>query len=138
MTTARRRMNGTRRLYVAGLLVLIAITSSTRTSSQSGLTITSYQLVSQDPKPNGAALFTYRAALTNAGPALAQATATGTSKPPSGIALVDNALTFGPVGPGGTVWSSDTFSFLGTKKAKPSDIVWTITAMARYVDPHTT
>jgi len=123
MTSARRRMNGTRRACVAGLMVLIAITGSMRTSSQSGLTITGYQLVGQEPKPNGASLFIYRAALTNNGPAIAKATATGTSKPSTGIALVDNALAFGPVGPGGTVWSSDTFSFLGTKKAKPSDIV---------------
>ncbi len=129
-TTARRSVNRTRRVCLAGFLVLLAIADVSRLSSQGGQTIGGYELVSQQVQKNSVTLFTYRATLTNTAGALAGATATARSMS-SPVKIVDGTLTFGPVGAGGSVVSSDTFSFTrntNNGRFDWSSIVWTIAA----------
>src|SRR5438552_18982362 len=101
-------MMARRTARLLGLLAVLSLTSGQELSSQ-GLSIGGYQLVSQQQQKNSV-LFTYRATLTNGSVPLSSATATAKSMVGS-IKLVDNALTFGRVGAGATLVSTDTFSF---------------------------
>src|SRR5688500_17410112 len=106
--TARRSGKRSRRVALLGLFAVLLVTRAADLTSP-GSSIGGYQLVSQQPQKN-TTLFTYRATLTNGGAALSSATATAKSMA-GAIKLVDNALSFGRVAAGGSVVSTDTFSF---------------------------
>lgn len=117
---------------LACLLVLSALVSGSHPSTQAGLTIGNFQLISEQAQKGSISLFTYRASLTNGGGALASATATATSV--SKTKVVDATLTFGPVGAGGTIVSSDTFSVSRNPKQRFdfSEIVWTVVGVPNH------
>ena len=128
-TPARRYASSTRRLCLAGLFVLLALLHDSRVASQGAQTIGGYQLMSETLLTRNISFVVYRATLTNAGPALARATATATSHL-SNVVMLDNTLSFGPVAAGGAVLSSDSFLFLRTTR-QPIDwsgITWAISA----------
>src|SRR5207244_4391268 len=88
-----------------------------------------YQLLSSEVQKNNSFIDTYRATLTNAGAPIVSAIATlnplkGSTK------IIDGSLTFGRVGSGASVVSSDTFSLSRNRNAQVdlSALVWTITA----------
>ena len=118
---------------LACVLALSALISGSRPSSQAGLTIGSYQLVSEQPQKGSNVLSTYRATLTNSGGALASATATATSVSKK-VKIVDGTLTFGPVAAGATLVSSDTFSFTRSSRTAVNfaDIVWTVVGVPNH------
>jgi hypothetical protein len=118
---------------LACLLMLAGLNFASRLSSQAGLTIGGYQLVSEQTQKGSTVLSTYRATLTNGGGALASATATATSRSKK-VKIVDGTLTFGPVAAGATLVSSDTFSFSrSTKQAFDfADIVWTVVGVPNH------
>src|SRR5688572_24303502 len=103
-------MTASRRTALMGLLAIATLVTAPRVSSQSAVTIGSYQLVSTVFVTRTVSQFTYKATLTNGSIALTGATATAVSLSPFTV-LVDDTLTFGPVGPGGAVVAADTFSF---------------------------
>ena len=96
-------------------------------SAQPVLTIGGYVKVSEVRVTRTVNEYAYRATLTNTGPALAGATATATSSS-AATTIVEGALTFGPVGSGGSVESSDTFTFRQDRTVPFdfSNIHWTI------------
>src|SRR5262245_33525533 len=96
-------------ISMLGLLAVVA-GSDLQVSSQVPVTIGGYIKVSEVRLTRTVFEYTYQATLTNGGPALAGATATATSVSPA-TTIVDGAVAFGPVGPGGSVVSSDTFTF---------------------------
>ena len=71
--------------------------------------------------------FTYRATLVNGGALIAGATATATSVS-AATTIVDGSLAFGPAEPGGSVPSTDTFSFRHdrTRPFSWAGITWTV------------
>ena len=71
--------------------------------------------------------YTYQAKLTNTGQDAAGATATLTSSSPN-TKVIDGSLSFGPVGAGQTVTSTDTFVIRQnrTYPYDPSVLSWTI------------
>src|SRR5262245_10684931 len=77
---------------------------------QAAESIGGYQLVTEVRITRTISEYTYRATLTNTGGALAGARATATSLAPDTV-IVDGALSFEPVPAGGSVLSTDTFSF---------------------------
>lgn len=93
--SARAPFRSLRFAALACVVVLSALISGSRPSSQAGLTIGDYQLVSEQPQKGSTVLFTYRATLTNGGAALASATATATSRTKK-VEIVDGTLTFEP------------------------------------------
>ncbi len=114
------------------LCVLLAMTFGSRGISQGSQTIGGFELVSETPQMKPTILYTYRATITNTGPALAAATATVTNS--GNIKIVDGTLSFGPVGSGGVVTSSDTFSFTRNpnQKVDLSRITWAISATTNH------
>jgi hypothetical protein len=115
-----------RRLILPVLLAIAAAQGHLAVHTQNALTVGGYSFVSETARGK-TTVYTYRATLSNAGPAISGATATATSI--SGTpAIVDGTLTFGPVATGGTVASTDTFSFR-QDPALPIDLAniqWTI------------
>ena len=88
---------------------LAVATSPTDSSAQSSsLTIGNYVKLSEKRISRTVYEFTYRADLTNAGPALKNVAATVTSSSPY-TTVVANSLNFGDVPAGATVTSSNTF-----------------------------
>jgi len=79
-------------------------------STQAPLVINGFIKVSEVRVTRDVTQYTYRATLVNGGAALRGATATATSVSPNTV-VVDGQLSFGPVGPGGSVVSTDTFVF---------------------------
>src|SRR6185295_12454603 len=118
---------------LAGLLLLLWATLPVFTQSQ---TINNYVLVSQRAISLTVFEYTYRASLVNGGTALTGATATVASLS-TATTIVDNSLTFGPVAAGGTVVSSDTFSFRQNRTVPFSfaNLQWTITPAAANQPP---
>jgi hypothetical protein len=114
---------------IAATAAALALVASARTPGQ-GPGIGDYQLVSDVRVTRTVNELTYRAVLTNGGQALAGATATVTSIA-AATTIVDGVLTFGPVGPGGTVVSTDTFSFRHNRLTPFawSNVQWSITAI---------
>ena len=102
-------MSCKRRFVLPVLFAIAAAQAHLPVHTQNALTIGGYSLVSQAPRGK-TTMYTYRATLSNAGPAIAAATASATSLAGT-LDIVDGTLTFGPVGTGGTVTSTDTFSF---------------------------
>lgn len=92
------------------------------------LSITNYRFVSQQAISATTSQAVYRADLMNSGPALASATATVTSLVPN-VQIVpgQGVLNFGPVGSGGQVTSSNTFTIQFTNGVpfSFSDLQWT-------------
>lgn len=118
--------------FAGGILLVTSTTLSTSsTSTQPLLTIGGYVKVSEVRVTRTVTEFVYRAALANAGPALAGATAQASSGS-SATTIVDASLTFGSVVPGGTVVSSDTFAFRHDRTVPFdfSNIRWVITPLA--------
>lgn len=113
---------------LAGLLLLLWATPPVFTQSQ---TINNYVLVSQRAISLTVFEYTYRASLVNGGTPLSGATATVVSLS-SATTIVDNSLTFGPVTAGGTVVSTDTFTFRQNRTVPFSfaNLQWTIAAVA--------
>ena len=100
------------RSALAGLLaasVLLGPRASATADAQP-LTITGYQKVNETRITRTLTEFTYRASLTNTGPAIPGATAAVTSLSPA-TTVVEGLLTFGPVPSGATALSLDTFTF---------------------------
>src|SRR5262245_46340051 len=125
----RRFGSRTRRVCLITLVIVLASVAGSRVSSQAGLTIGGYQLVSEQVQKNGF-VDTYKATLTN-GTGAALASATATIKNIAGSAkVIDGTLTFGPVGAGASVSSTDTFSFSrsGNGKFDLSTLTWMITS----------
>src|ERR1700704_1103641 len=123
-------MASLRRVALLGLLVVVA-QSGSLVLSQGGQTIGGYTLLNEVRVTRTISEYTYRATLINNGGALAGATATAVSLSPK-TTIVDGALTFGAVVAGGTVVSTDTFSFQQDRTI-PFDwtnIIWTITPQA--------
>src|ERR1051325_7109972 len=120
-------MNARRRLTLIGPLGILALVTAPRVSSQSAPTIGSYQLISEVRVTRDVSEYTYRAVLTAAGQALSGATATAVSVA-APTTIVDGSLTFGPVAAGGTVTSTDTFSFRHNRTVpfNWANIRWTI------------
>ena len=75
-----------------------------------------YEQVSQRVVSSNTKEMTFRATLINHGAGLAGARATAQSLSPS-LSIVDGSLSFGAVGSGGTVVSSDTFTLRQTGSA---------------------
>ena len=134
MTASSRDAFRTLRYPALACLLMLAGLISGSLSSQAGLTIGGYQLVSEQTQKGSTVLSTYRATLTNGGGALASATATATSRSKK-VKIVDGTLTFGPVAAGATLVSSDTFSF--SRSAKQvfdfADIVWTVVGVPNHL-----
>ena len=97
-----------RSVVLLGVFALVA--SSVSVSTQGPLTVGGFIKVSERRVTLTGSEFIYRATLTNAGPPLTGATASVTSLNPN-TSVVDGALTFGPVGTGGKVVSTDVFVF---------------------------
>ena len=119
-----------RRHLLLTILVLLAASDRRHALSQGTLVIGNFQLVAETRMPKGGGIeFTYRATLTNNGPAIAGATASVVSLSPK-IVILDNTLTFGPVGAGGSAVSLDTFSLTknGRGMFDPALIAWTISS----------
>jgi hypothetical protein len=118
---------------LAGLLLLSSATPPVFTQSQ---TINNYVLVSQRAISLTVFEYTYRASLVNGGTPLSGATATVVSLS-SATTIVDNNLAFGPVGAGGTVASSDTFTFRQNRTVPFSfaNLQWTIVPAAANQPP---
>ena len=112
---------------IAATAAALAIAAPVRTPGQ-GPGVGNYQLVSDVRVTRTVNELTYRAVLTNGAEDLAGATAIVTSVAPA-TTIVDDTLTFGPVGPGGTVVSTDTFSFRHDRLVPFawSNLQWTIT-----------
>lgn len=79
-----------------------------------GLTITNYQLVSQQAAAAGKSAVTYRADLLSPGTALGSVTATATTLDPVAIRLLpgQDTLTFSPIPANGQVTSKNSFTIL--------------------------
>ena len=118
MTLRRRSKSG---LTLAGLALAAALVLPLASSrSAPGLvvsaqgtpapTIGGYQKISETRVTRTVFDYVYRATLTNVGPALPGATATVASLS-SSTTVIDNSLTYAPVGPGGNTLSTDTFAF---------------------------
>ena len=95
---------------VGRLVLLVLIAAGLPSLAQAALTISGYQLLSEVRITRTVSEYTFRATLTNSGGALGGATATATSLSPD-TTIVDGSLSFGPVAAGGSVESTDTFSF---------------------------
>jgi hypothetical protein len=121
-------VNRRRLVCLASSLAWLAFATGSRVSSQGALTIGGYQLLSEQPQKNAQIIATYRATLTN-GTSGALASASATLRMVTGSAkAVDGTLVFGPVGAGGSVLSSDTFSISRNANGKfdLSTLSWTI------------
>lgn len=101
-------------------------------NTMSGLSITSYQFVSQSPFSQTLSYVTYSATLTNSGDAVGPITAIVTSSnsvvQPTGAPALQNALSFPPVPANGQVNSLNTFTVLVNRTQTPpfsfSDLQW--------------
>ena len=98
-------------------------------TAPSKIAIGNYQLVSAQAEKRGGFNYTYRASITNIGPALANVSAVlvGVS---GDIRIIDGSLTFGNVPAGATVLSQDTFTLEARPRTPfvPSDLHWKIQA----------
>jgi hypothetical protein len=119
------------RFAVTTMLVALSALSTSVPSTQALFTIAGYIKVSETSVTRTISEYVYRATLTNTGPALAGATALATSLSPA-TTLVDGSLTFGPVGAGGSVASTDTFTFRHDRTIafSFSNIQWSIAPVA--------
>jgi hypothetical protein len=118
-----------RALSLTVLVVVMLSTSLSRT--QPLMTIGGYEKISEVRVTRTVTEFVYRATLTNAGPALAGVTALASSVS-SATTIVEGTLTFGSVGAGGSVASTDTFTFRHDRTV-PFDfanIQWSFTPVA--------
>jgi hypothetical protein len=114
-----------------GLTLLIVLFLTGAPSTQPLLTIGGYVKVSELRITRDITEYVYQATLTNAGPALSGATAVASSIS-GATTIVEGALTFGPVGAGGNVQSTDTFSFRHDRTV-PFDftnIQWSVTPLS--------
>jgi hypothetical protein len=115
-----------RRFILPVLLAVAAAQGHLPVHTQNALTVGGYSFVSE-VRRGKTTVYTYRATLSNAGTAISGATATAVSTSGT-MDIVDGTLTFGPVATGGTVASTDTFSFR-RDPALPIDfanVQWTI------------
>ena len=129
-------MNRARRFCLLGVLILVAGLDGLPVLSQGGLTISGYQLISEVRVSRTVSEYTYRAALTNNGGPLAGATAVATSVSPN-TTMLDGSLTFGPVGSGATILSTDTFSFRHNRSFAFdwANVQWSVTGQAANQPP---
>lgn len=99
--------------HLAALAAMSVLVSSPVMFGQD-LTITNYQLISQQTAPGGQRTLTYRADLVNKGPVLGAVRATLTSLDPFTMRLYpgQDSLTFAPVPPNSQVATNDTFTVL--------------------------
>src|SRR5580704_12895340 len=83
------------------------------------LSISGYQLLSEVPFSRSQSYFTYRASLTNTGPALPELTTTVTTTPSSGMTVVSGMgnLHFPPTTTNATVQSLNSFTVLANRTA---------------------
>ena len=93
---------------VAAVVALSILTPFGASGQSSGLSITNYQMVSEERLTRTESNFTYRADIVNAGAARSAVTATVTSRVPS-VQIVQGTLHFMPVPANSQVPSSDTF-----------------------------
>ena len=89
-------------------LIVAALTYATAAHAQVP-TISGYVLVSQRAVTRTTYEFVYRGLLANAGRELVEASASASSSSPN-TTVVEGALSFGPVAPGATATSLDTFT----------------------------
>src|SRR5277367_3570267 len=91
---------------------LVALSILTPAAMFGQLTMTGYQLVSQQTVSITTANYTYTATVTNSGAAVASATGTVTSLFPATVRIVPNegTLTFGPIAAGGHATSTNNFT----------------------------
>ena len=98
------------RLALTTMLGIVSALSTSVPSTQQLFSIGGYIKLSETSVTRTISEYVYRATLTNTGPALSGATALATSLSPA-TTIVDGSLTFGAVGAGGSVVSTDTFTF---------------------------
>jgi len=119
------------RTALVGLITssaLLCPTAATHAHAQP-LTIASYQKVSEARITRSITEFTYRADLTNSGPAISGAVATVASLSPA-TTVVEGRVTFGALASGTTASSVDTFTFRHDRSV-PFDfsvLRWTVIA----------
>ncbi|MGD1093719.1 MAG: PKD domain-containing protein, partial [Bryobacteraceae bacterium] len=100
------------------------------------LTISNYQLVSQQVVSLTTANYTYTAQVNNTGVPVASVTATVASLNPYAVRIQPNAgtLTFGPVATNGHATSTNTFTILVNRTASPAfnwaDLQWSFQSTA--------
>ena len=121
-------MTRSRRIALVMMVMLAALLPAhDPLGSQGALTIGDYELVSVRAVDRNVNELTYRARLSNSGPPLRAATAHALSLNKR-LTIVDATLSFGSLGTGSSVASSDTFSLLAPARPpiKWSNIQWTI------------
>jgi hypothetical protein len=116
-------------LLLACVLAFLSGPSSGAASKRPPLLVIQYQLVDSAPHPDGTD-YVFRARLLNVGPAIPGATARITGA--SGAAtILDDSVTFGPVGRTESAWSTDTFAI--RRHGPWSEILarlrWTVTPL---------
>lgn len=94
-------------LFMIALPMIVPVASHSQTTD---LTIGNYAKISERRITRTVYEYTYRADVTNSGPAVLNVAATATSTSPY-TTIIDNTLSFGDVPAGATVTSSDTFTF---------------------------
>src|SRR5262249_7287819 len=116
-------------LLVFVLLISFAALSGLTVFSQDARTIGKYELIKEVKIGDTVSEYTYRATLSNNATSLRSAIATASSTSPA-TTIIDGSVSFGPVGPGLSVASSDTFVFRQDRRVafNWSSIQWTITA----------
>jgi len=104
------------------------------------LSISGYQLLSEVPFSRGQSYFTYRASLTNTGPALPEITATVTTQPSTGMSVVSGMgnLHFPPTTTNATVQSLNSFTILANRTAQLTLnlLNWSYNAPAANIGPN--
>src|SRR4051794_38104481 len=134
-----------RQLYSAALAAIaifsaFAPSNAFAQSPPTGLSITNYQLVSEQRVSATQSNFTYRADLVNTGPARSAITATVTSKVPTIQVQGLGNLHFAPIGANSQATSLDTFTIL-VDKTQPldfSNLQWSFVAPVANAGPNQT
>ena len=123
------------RMSIAALVGILFLFTGI-VSAQMGLNIENYQLISKQRVSRTEYNYTYQADITNSGSDVQNVTATVTSNSPH-TTVVDGALTFGDVGSGSTVVSSDTFTIKQDRRYPLdwADLVWDIQFSAIPIEP---
>lgn len=114
-----------------GVVAVVVVAAALPTRSQALHAVGSFQLVSEVRVTRTVSEFTYRAVLTNAGPAVGGATATVASLSPN-TTVVDGTVTFAATGANGSTVSTDTFSFRHNRTVPFawSNLTWSIAVAA--------
>ncbi len=117
------------RIYPAAAVALSILASSVMfAANPPGLSITNYRFVNEEFVTRTQSKVTYRADLTNNGPAQASVTATVTSAVPGMVIPGQDVIHFAPVPGNSVVTSNDTFTILVNRSSTFdfNSLVWTL------------